>query len=143
MKLLKNSLVLAFTLSSALVTHTALAEIAIIVNVNNANTISDDDIDRIFLGKNKSFANGDSIKAMNLQSGNATRAEFEEKALGKSSKQVKAYWAKLIFSGKAKPLAEAGSDAEALAFVAANPEAIAYVDAASVNDSVKVVKVIK
>ena len=143
MKLLKNSLVLALTLSSALVTHAALADIAIIVNVNNANTISDDDIDRIFLGKNKSFASGDSIKAVNLKSGDATREEFEEKALGKSSKQVKAYWAKLIFSGKAKPLVETGSDAEALAFVAANPEAIAYVDAASVNDSVKVVKVIK
>ena len=143
MKLFKSSLVLALTLVGALTSHIAAADVAIIVNVNNTNTISGDDIDRIFLGKNKSFSNGDKIDAVNLKSGDATREEFEEKALGKSGKQVKAYWAKLIFSGKAKPLVETGSDAEALAYVAANPEAIAYIDAANVNDTVKVVKVIK
>lgn len=142
MKLFKTSLI-ALILLGGLTSLAANADIAVIVNVNNNNAVSDSDIDRIFLGKNKSFASGDSIKAVNLKSGDATRKEFEEKALGKSSKQVKAYWAKLIFSGKAKPLVETGSDADALAFVAANPEAIAYVDAASVNDTVKVVKVIK
>jgi len=143
MKLLKSSVLLALTLSGSVLSNVAVADIAVIVNKANNNTISDSDINRIFLGKNKSFSSGESIKATNLKSGQSTRTEFEEKALGKSSKQVKAYWAKLIFSGKAKPLVESGSDAEALAFVAANPEAIAYIDAANVNDTVKVVKVFK
>lgn len=139
MKIFKSTLTIAFCFVSTV----ALADIAIIVNPSNNNTISEDDINRIFLGKNKSFASGDSIKAINLKSGDDVRTEFEKKALGKSSKQVKAYWSKLIFSGKAKPLVESGSDEEALKFVADNPEAIAYIDASKVNDSVKVIKVFK
>ena len=139
MKIFKSTLALALSFVSTI----ALADIAIIVHPSNNNTISEDDINRIFLGKNKSFESGDSIKAVNLKSGDDIRTEFEKKALGKSSKQVKAYWSKLIFSGKAKPLVESGSDEEALKFVADNPEAIAYIDANKVNDSVKVVKVFK
>ncbi len=118
----------------------AAAEVAVIVNSANANAISDKDINRIFLGKNKTFADGNKITAINLKSGSDTRTEFDEKALGKSSSQVKAYWSKLIFSGKAKPLKELGSDSEVLKFVASTPNAIAYVNSASVDGSVKVVK---
>lgn len=139
MKLIKTLLPAVTIVFSCLVG----ADVAVIVNVNNSNAISDSDINRIFLGKNKSFASGESIKALNLKSGSSTRSEFEEKALGKSSKQVKAYWSKLIFSGKAKPLVESGSAQEAILFVANNPDAIAYVDAMAVNDQVKVVKVFK
>ena len=122
------------------ITPMSFAEVAVIVNPANANAVSDDDINRIFLGKNKTFANGDSVEAVNLKTGEATREEFETKALGKTSSQVKAYWSKLIFSGKAKPLNELGSDSEIISFVASTPNAIAYVNAASVDASVKVVK---
>lgn len=140
MKLLAKSIAaIALCLASA----AASADIAIIVNINNNNTITEKDINRIFLGKNKSFSSGDSVKAVNLKSGNTIRTEFEKKALGKSGKQVKAYWSKLIFSGKAKPLVESGSEAEALKYVAENPQSIAYIDANKINDTVKVVKVFK
>lgn len=139
MRLPKSSLVLALFLACS----TSFADVAVVVNVNNTNTITEDEITRIFMGKNKSFANGDKVEATNLKYGSEVRKEFEAKALSKSSKQVKAYWAKLVFSGKASPLVESGSDEEALAFVAANPEAIAYIDATKVNDTVKVVKVFK
>lgn len=127
-------LILCFT------TSLAFAEVAVIVNPGNGSQISDDDIKRIFLGKNKKFENGDTVKAINLKSGNGTRSEFEKKALGKSSSQVKAYWSKLIFSGKAKPLKELSSDSDVLSFVSSTPNAIAYIDASKVDASVKVVK---
>ena len=139
MKIFKRS----FALSLCLVGSFAMADVAIIVNPANTSAISESDIKRIFLGKNKSFASGDKVAATNLASGNGVREEFEQKALGKSSKQVKAYWSKLIFSGKAKPLVESGTDEDAIAYVAGNPKAIAYVDASKVNDTVKVVKVFK
>jgi ABC-type phosphate transport system substrate-binding protein len=46
----------------------------------------------------------------------------------------------LIFSGKAKPLKELSSDSEVLSWVSSTPNAIAYIDASKVDDSVKVVK---
>ena len=136
MKYLKRTLLLVLCLSSSLV----FAEVAVIVNPGNSSQISDDDIKRIFLGKNKKFGNGDTIQAINLKSGDATRTEFERQALGKSSSQVKAYWSKLIFSGKAKPLKELPSDTDVLALVSSTPNAIAYIDASKVDASVKVVK---
>ena len=136
MKNLNRSLLLVLCLFSSL----AFAEVAVIVNTGNTSQISDDDIKRMFLGKNKKFSNGESVKAINLKSGNAVRSDFEKKALGKSSSQVKAYWSKLIFSGKAKPLKELASDAEVLSIVSSTPNAIGYIDASKVNGSVKVVK---
>jgi ABC-type phosphate transport system substrate-binding protein len=119
---------------------TASADIAVIVNPANSSELTDRDISRIFLGKNKKFTNGASVMAANLKDESPAREEFESKVLQKTSYQVKSYWAKLIFSGKAKPLAEFDNDADVLSFVADNPDAIGYIDAANVSDKVKVIK---
>ena len=136
MKLFKRSVFFVLFSLSPL----AFAEVAIIVNSGNSSEISDNDIKRMFLGKNKTFSNGESVKAINLKSGNAIRKNFEKEVLGKSSSQVKAYWSKLIFSGKAKPLKEGASDSEVLSWVSSTPNAIGYIDASKVDDSVKVIK---
>jgi ABC-type phosphate transport system substrate-binding protein len=136
MKYIKVSAIL----TSIALSFTAVAEVAVIVNPANSSAITDRDISRIFLGKNKKFANGASVMAANLKDESAAREEFESKVLKKTSYQVKSYWAKQIFSGKAKPLAEFDNDAEVLSFVAANPDAIGYIDAAKVSDKVKVIK---
>lgn len=119
----------------------SFADVAIIVNPANNSTFSDSDISRLFLGKLKSFSSGDKAVAINLKLGNSTRDEFESKVLGKSSSQVKAYWSKQVFSGKGKPLPEMVSDTDVMTMVAADSNVVAYIDAANVDDSVKVVKV--
>lgn len=136
MKLLK-SLTLGLCLS---VSTLAAAETAIIVNPANASTISDNDISRAFLGKLKKFSDGQSIEAVNTKANNTTRIAFEKTILKKSPAQVKAYWSKRLFTGKGKPLKELASDAAVLSHVAATPNAIGYIDAASVDSSVKVLK---
>lgn len=121
----------------------AFADVAVIVHSSNNLEISDDDISRLFLGKNKSFPGGEKALPINLSSGDDVRVEFERKVLNKSGSQVKAYWSKLIFSGKAKPLKEQGSADEVLALVASTPDAISYVDASKVNGTVRVIKTFK
>lgn len=118
----------------------ASAEVAVIVNASNAAQLTDKDIARVFLGKEKNFANGQSVNVVYGKSGSASRGEFEQKVLHKSSSQIKAYWSKLIFTGKGTPPKELGSEQEVLSFVASTPNAIGYLDAASLNDSVRVVK---
>jgi len=117
----------------------SLAEVAVIVNASNGNALADSEISRAFLGKLKSYGDGSGITPVNLKVGNDTRTAFEKNVLKKSSSQVKAYWSKLVFSGKGKPPKELGSDADVVNFVAGNPGAIGYVDAGSVNDKVKVI----
>ena len=136
MKLFKQlSLALLVAASS-----NAMADVAVIVNPANANTLSDSDISRAFLGKLKTFSDGQAINAVNSKANGQARVEFEKMVLKKSPAQVKAYWSKRLFTGKGKPLKELASDADVLSFVASTPNAIGYVDASQVNDSVKVIK---
>lgn len=122
------------------ISNITMAKVVVIVNVTNTATLSDNDLSSLFLGKSKSFPNNNKAQAINLNYGNETRKAFEKSILKKTSSQVKAYWSKLLFSGKGKPLKELSSDAEVIAFVAENPNAIAYIDASNINGSVKVVK---
>ena len=130
---MKNiKLVLALIACLSATAFMVKAETAVIVNPANGNALSQADVAKIFLGKNKS------LTAVNLAEGNATRDEFNEKVLGKSASQLKSYWSKLIFTGKGTPPDELGSDADVKAKVAGDAKAIGYVDAASVDGSVKV-----
>ncbi|MBL4910137.1 MAG: phosphate ABC transporter substrate-binding protein [Alteromonadaceae bacterium] len=126
--------------SSLLVSHLANAEVAVIVNSANSSAISDTEISRLFLGKLKKYSAGDKAVPINQKFGSAIRKEFEKKVLKKSSTQVKAYWSKRVFSGKGKPPKELTSDKDILAQISANKNAIGYIDAASINDSVKVIR---
>ena len=126
-----NNLFKTVALVSLLVCSAAQAEIIAVVNNANATALTKNDVSRIFLGKMKKYT------PVNMSSGNALRAEFNKKALKKSSNQVKAYWSKLVFSGKGTPPKELASDAEIKAFVASNPNAIGYIDIASLDGTVK------
>lgn len=138
MKNIKGKFLLC--ISMLLFSSTSLAGVAVIVNSANGATIAEDDVSRVFLGKIKTFSTGDTITIVNLEYNNAIRNEFEEKVLNKNPSQVKAYWSKLMFSGKGKPPKELASDKDILVFVSANPGAIGYVAEGSVDGSVKVVK---
>jgi len=67
------------------------------------------------------------------------RDDFYTKVANKSGAQVKAYWAKLVFTGKGQPPKDAGDSAGVKSAVAANPAAVGYVDKSVVDGSVKVV----
>lgn len=117
----------------------AHAEVVVIVHPSNANTISDEDIKSLFLGKRKAFPNGDEAVPLNLLVDSDARNQFNVNALGKSESQLKAYWSQLLFTGKGVPPRELAIT-DAISEVASNVKAIAYVDAAQVNSSVKVIK---
>ena len=121
------------------ISSAASSQVVVVVNPANDAAIDAKVVKRIFLGKEKSFSNGSAIEAINLAPSSATRGEFDEKVVGRSSSQVSAYWSKLVFTGKGVPPSELNSDADVIAAVAANPNAIGYVDASSVTDGVKAI----
>lgn len=117
----------------------SIADVAVIVHPSNSNALDKNAIKRIFLGKNKKYDNGNKIIPINQNQGAAARTEFGQKVIGKSDSQLKAYWSKLIFTGKGTPPDEKSSDTEALKAVASTPDAISYVSADKVDDTVKVI----
>lgn len=116
------------------------AEVVVIVNPANKNaTLASEDIKRLFLGKTKSFPNGDTATPVDQTEGSDARARFYNGIVGKSEAQLKAYWSQLIFSGKGTPPKVLGKDSETKDWVAKNVNAIGYVDKSVVDGAVKIV----
>jgi ABC-type phosphate transport system substrate-binding protein len=128
----------AITLTTALLTTSVMAEVAVIVHPSNNATVDQAEITRLFTGRGTTFSNGSKATPLNLAESAAARGEFDSKVLSKSSSQMKAYWSKLVFTGKGTPPKELNSDAEMKAAVAADASAIGYIDAAAVDGTVKV-----
>lgn len=116
------------------------AEVAVIVSPGNANThIDQETIARVFLGKTKNFPDGSQAVPVDQSSGSDSRETFNAVVLGKSASQLKAYWSRLIFTGKGTPPKESGDDTAVKALISKNPNMIGYIDSSAVDDSVKVV----
>ncbi|WP_370980817.1 phosphate ABC transporter substrate-binding protein [Agaribacterium sp. ZY112] len=114
------------------------AEVAVIVS--NSSSISAADVkelERLYLGKTKKIG-GVNATPVNQKDGSGAASGFNRAVLNKSNSQIKAYWSKLVFTGKGTPPKELDGDAAVIAEVAGNPNLIGYVDAASVTADVKV-----
>ncbi len=122
----------------------AFPDIVVIVNpASGVNSLSLGEAKKIFLIKKKNFPNGEKAKPVEQAEGSATRDIFNNKVLKKNNLQYKAYWSKIIFSGKGIPPKSMADDATVKTFVAATIGAIGYVDSGLVDSSVKVVLTIK
>ena len=125
-------------ISCLFLSNLAHAAIAVVVHPSNQTSLTQDDLVRLYTGKLSAFPNGASAIPVNLADSVPLRADFDQKALGRSSSQVKAYWSKLVFTGKGTPPKEVASDSEVLELVASNPNLIGYVSAGAVSAKVKV-----
>ena len=126
------------TLTMLILPNFSIAEIAVVVGSNSAITTTDlNELKRVYSGKSKSLG-GVTVSPINQKEGAITDT-FNREVLNKSSTQVKAYWSKLIFTGKGTPPKEVSGDAEVIAAVSSEATAVGYIDSSSVTDSVKVI----
>jgi ABC-type phosphate transport system substrate-binding protein len=109
------------------------AEIVVIVNPKNpASRMFSEQAAQFFLGKSTLFTPIEHTEG-------PLRNEFSQKVLGKDSSQVKTQWSKLVFTGKGTAPKEYASSAEVKKAVAADVQAIGYIEKSAVDDSVKVI----
>lgn len=135
MKLLHAFSKMALSLT-LLASAAAFADVVVIVSAKNANYgLEKTDVEQIFLGKTSTFPDGSKAVPIDQNEGSASRDAFNDRVLGKSASQLKAYWSRLIFTGKGTPPKESGNDAEVKALVADNPNLVGYVDAKVVDSS--------
>ncbi|MCC5825000.1 phosphate ABC transporter substrate-binding protein [Alkalimonas sp.] len=118
--------------SLALASSVCAADIAIIAHPATAE-VSMEEVSRIYMGR------AGSLMPVNLPENNPLRDQFEQEALGRSPAQMKAYWSRLVFTGKGRPPVEVDSVAAKIEFVAANPNSLGYIPASEVTDQVRVI----
>ena len=121
------------------------ADILVIVHPDNpVQSMTPREISDLYLGRSRSFNLSDrkagaSAYVYELPADSHLRETFFRSLNGMDIKQVNAYWARLRFSGEVLPPAVL-PDARAIQeSVSRDRNAIGYVDAAAVGNSVKVV----
>ena len=136
---MKNLLKTLLVASLGLCAASSFAQVAVVVGAKSpAAALSAEQAAGLFLGKTDQLPGVGTALLLDQAEGSAVRELFYTKVAGKSGSQVKAAWSRLVFSGKATPPKELGSSAEVKKMVAANPNAIGYIEKSAVDGSVKV-----
>ncbi|MCY7297370.1 phosphate ABC transporter substrate-binding protein [Alteromonas sp. a30] len=133
-----KKLLLLAALSIA-VFKSAWADIVVIVNSSNDVVMAKSDVRRIYMGKSGQFPNGKPTKAMNYESNNALRHQFDKGLLNRDPAQIQALWAKLVFTGQGIPPTIAANPQDMINFVKSEPNAIGYINESDVSPEVRVV----
>jgi ABC-type phosphate transport system substrate-binding protein len=140
MRILNNTTRVACGCVLVLAANITIADVAVVVSAKSAaGNLTAAQAADIFLGKATSFPSGGQAIPIDQNEGSAIRDEFYTKIGGKSAAQVKAYWSKIIFSGKGQPPKEVADSAAVKKLIADNPNVIGYIDKGAVDGSVKVV----
>ena len=120
------------------------ADVAIVVHRDSPLASATlEEISKIFLAKTKTFTDGQEIKLLDLEEGHETRDQFYQTVANKTPSQVKAYWSRLIFTGKGQPPQVLMDSDEIVEFISEDPNSIGYANPDSITDSVKVIYTIK
>lgn len=117
-------------------------ELAVIVSKNSpVDSLTDAEIQQLFSGQSRSVG-GNSLQPLDLPGGDAQRNAFYQQLLGRSPDQMRSHWARLIFTGKARPPREVNSPREMKTMIESSESFIGYIPAADVNENVKVLKLL-
>lgn len=114
----------------------APAQISVIVAKSNEVKATKAEVKEIFTGAKLKWANGNKIQVID-QPETELGKKFYDLVIGKSANQVRRQWTKLLLSGQAAAPIKQPSDKNVKKIVAANPNAIGYIDTGALDGSVR------
>jgi len=106
----------------------------------NEGTLTAENVKHILLGNKTKWPHGSVIKLVVLTEG-AVLEKVIKDYTQRTPDQFDKFWKKQVFTGVGTMPAQAKTDAEVIAYVAANPGAIGFIAKESVTDKVKVIPV--
>ena len=112
-------------------------ELVVVTSADNVEQLSIDDVARIFLGKVTRYPSGEVVEPLNMDPADPSFEEFARQVLKKTPSQLKAYWAKRIFTGKGKPPRTVATVEELRALVASDKRYLSYLDKNNVDHTVR------
>jgi ABC-type phosphate transport system substrate-binding protein len=136
--ILMTMVVVMFALASARADDAS--SIVVIVNPSSGvEHLTREEVIDIFLGRFRKLPSGRVALPIDVAESTTERERFYRLLVKKSPAEISSYWARLVFSGQTSPPFQVPDAKTALELVENNPNAIAYVDRASVTANVRVV----
>ncbi|MCC4115458.1 DUF1153 domain-containing protein [Aromatoleum toluclasticum] len=93
--------------------------------------------EQFYLGRAHTLPDGSVVTLADLPPG-SIRDHFYQQLTRKNYSQIRAYWSRMVFTGRALPPQQADSVAELRQWLAAQPNLIGYMPAAEADGRVKV-----
>ena len=114
----------------------AAEELVLIVHRDSGiSTLSREQASHLFLGRVKMLPSGGRANVVEVE---PLRASFYRRLLGREIAEINAYWARLKFSGRTQPPRRVPDAAAAMALVASDPSAIAFVEGGALDARARV-----
>jgi ABC-type phosphate transport system substrate-binding protein len=96
-----------------------------------------DQVAAIFLGQAPRFPNGLLATALDQPIGSPERDQFYLRVAGKTPALLKAWWSKMVFTGRGQPPRELAGSAEVRKAVADDPALVGYIEREALDPSVR------
>jgi len=139
--LLSITYLLLILLLSPCVSAAPGQEYVIVVHQENqVNVLTSKELKRMFLGKVKRWPDGSAILLV-LNPNDDVHSSFSRSLLHKSPKQLTAFWRKNLYSGRGMMPYLAENEADLLAYIDKNRNAISYLSKVELSGPLKAVKV--
>lgn len=128
----------ALTASAFFASGEAMADIVLVTAADGPIVqISREEAEQLFLGRLSALRDGTPVRLLDLPTG-AIRDDFYLKLIGKNSIQTRAYWSRMVFTGRARPPREVADEAELRALMARDANLIGYVAESELTPDLRV-----
>jgi hypothetical protein len=95
------------------------------------------------MGQAKSLTNGKKVIPLDLKADSVEKKLFYKWLVNRDINDINAYWAKLLFSGRAIPPYTVKSPQQVIEYVSKNPHAIGYIDEKDLTETVQAIHELK
>jgi len=129
---MRTSALCALVFAALAAANIQAEDIVVIVNPA-AKAISKDQITDLYLGRSGG------LTPIDQTAGSAIYVQFYKQATGRDVAQVKAIWSRILFTGRGLPPKQLPDSAAVKQAIAADPNAVGYIEKSAVDASVKVV----
>jgi len=116
----------------ALLTAEVHAEDIVVIVNPAAKPLSKEQIVDVYLGRSAD------LMPIDQTVGSPIYVQFYKKATGRDAAQIKAIWSRILFTGRGQPPKQLPDSAAVKKSVAANPNAVGYIEKSAVDATVKV-----
>lgn len=117
--------------------------VVIVSSKSPIKALTKSEVADIYLARTAQLPDGGEAIPLDQTDAGANRSEFYESVTGKSPAQLRAYWSKLIFTGRAQPPRVFTDVAAIKRFISDHPNAIGYIDEQELDPSVRAVLVLR
>ncbi len=97
----------------------------------------------IYMGRYSLLSENVKLIPLDQAENSKIKKSFYKKLVNRSLNEIEAYWARLIFSGRAKRPQSVDGDKQVIAKILKNPSMIGYIDSSRLSNDIKVLSYVE